>query len=170
MFFAMQISQSEGALALSYPLWIGALFGLLGAFAVAYAVIARRRLRRNWPLLAASAIASWACVYFATFNATITPDAGSVYGFLRYDYSVRWKDASDIYLERRGGDWTIVVRDRNAYAYDFNVGDLSIEQRDRVMAFMVDRMPASAFRPDTTVLRREGDGPRPASFLSDTPI
>ena len=62
------------------------------------------------------------------------------------------------------------MRDRSARAYDFNVGDLSIEERDRVMAFMVDRMPASAFRPDATVLKREGDGPRPASFSSDQPI
>ena len=170
MFSAMQISGSADAISLSYPLWIGALFGLLAAVAVAYAVIRRRRLRRNWPLIAAAALASWACVYFATFNATITADAGSVYGFLRYDHSVRWKDASDIYLERRGDEWTIVVRDRNARAYDFNVGDLSIEERDRVMAFMVDRMPASAFRPDTAVLRREGDGPRPVSFFSDQQI
>jgi hypothetical protein len=109
-------------------------------------------------------------MYFATFNATINADAGSVYGFLRYDYSVRWKDASDIYLERRGGDWTIVVRDRSARAYGFNVGDLSIEERDRLMAFMVDRMPASAFRADTAVLKREGEGPRPASFFSDQQI
>ncbi|HEX2827262.1 MAG TPA: hypothetical protein VHP37_13015 [Burkholderiales bacterium] len=163
----MQISRSADALTLSYPLWIGALFGLLAVFAVGYAVLERRRLRRNWPLIAAGAMASWACVYFATFDATITRDAGSVYGFLRYDQSVRWKDAADIYLERRGSDWTIVVRDRNARAYDFNVGDLSIEDRDRVMAYMVDRMPADAFRRDATVLRREGDGPRPASFFSD---
>jgi hypothetical protein len=170
MFTAMQLSENASGLVLTYPLWIGAAFAMLAAVAVGYAFVTRGRARRRWPLIAATLIASWAGIYFSTFNATIGAETGSVYGFLRYDHSVRWQDARDVYLERRGGEWTIVVRDRNARAYDFNVADLSVEQRDRVMTYMVDRMPASAFRPDTTVLRREGPGPRPASYFSDQQI
>ena len=169
MFSPMQISESPGSLVLSYPLWIGAVFVLLAIVAIARATLPRRRVRR-WPFFAAAAIASWAGVYFATFSATITADAGRVYGFMRYEQTVRWQDARDIYLEHASGRWTIVVRDRNGRAFDFDVADLTIEQRDRVMTYMVDRMPESAFHRDTTVLRREGPGPRPASFSSDQQI
>ena len=170
MLSALHLSTNADGLVLSYPLWIAALFGSLAAFAVGLAIVARRRLKRPWPLFAAAIVASWAAVYFATFNATLTHDGGTVYGFLRYDESVRWRDARDIYLERRGGEWTIVVRDDANHAHDFAVGELAIPDRDRVMAFMVDRMPASAFRRDDSVLRREGEGPRPASFSSDQQI
>src|SRR4051812_9123081 len=85
----MQISQSAGALVLSYPLWIGAVFVFLAGLAIGYTIIARRRLRRHWPLVAAMLISAWAGVYFTTFNAIITRETGSVYGFLRYDESVR---------------------------------------------------------------------------------
>jgi hypothetical protein len=170
MFSLMQISEGPNALVLSYPLWIGAVFVVLAAVAIGWAMLPRRRARRRWPFFTAAAIASWAAIYVATFSATITADAGRVYGFLRYDYSVRWQDARDIYLEHSSGRWTIVVRDRNDSTFDFDVADLSVEQRDRVMAYMVDRMPESAFHRDTTVLKREGPGPRSVSFSSDEQI
>jgi hypothetical protein len=166
----MQITENTAGLTLAYPLWIGAVFAALAVIAVAYTIIARRRLRRYWPLLAAAAIASWAGVYFTTFSTTITPGGGAVYGFLRYDHHVRWQDARDVYLERRGGEWTIVVRSSSVDAYDFNVGDLAVESRDSVMAYIVDHMPASAFRPDTALLKREGEGARPVSFSADEQI
>ena len=169
MLSPMHISESAAGLTLHYPLWIGVLFALLALVAVAYTAIARRRLKRYWPLLAAAAISSWAGVYFMTFSATFDAEGGAVYGFMRYDHSVRWRDARDVYLERSGGDWTIVVRAERG-AYELNVGDLAAEARDRVMAYIVDRMPASAFRPDTALLKREGDGPRPVSFFSDQQI
>ena len=162
----MQISENAGVLALSYPLWIGAVFALLAAIAIGCTLIARRR----WPLLAAALMSSWAAAYFITFRTTVTDDAGRVYGFLRYDHSVRWQDARDIYLERRGSEWTIVVQDNGGRAYAFNVGDLPVEQRDRVMAHMVDRMPDNAFRPDRALLKREAGGARPASLFSDLQI
>ena len=162
----MQIYATAGSLSLSYPLWIGAVFALLAVAAIAYSRIARRR----WALIAAALMSSWAAVYFTTFSTTITNDAASVYGFLRYGHSVRWHDARDIYLERRGGDWTIVVRDRDDRAYDFNVGDLPIEARDRVMAYMADRIPESAFRRDSALLKREAEGARPVSLFSDQQI
>ncbi|MGZ9066904.1 MAG: hypothetical protein ACXW2I_16425 [Burkholderiales bacterium] len=97
---------------------------------------------------------------------------GSVYALLRYDHAVRWKDAADIYLEQRGGvNWHIVVLDRERRAFDFNVADLSIDDRDRIMAYMVDRIPESAFARDPTLLKRQAPhGPRPASFLGDQQI
>jgi hypothetical protein len=167
MFSAMQISESSSGLVLSYPLWMGVVFLLLAAIAVECAVRGRDRIRRRWPLVAATVIASWAGLYFTTFSTIITAEAGSAYGFLRYDHSVRWHDAADIYLERRGGEWAIVVRDRSARAYDFYVGDLTVEQRDRVMTYMVDHMPPSAFHPDTALLKREASGARPVSLFSD---
>jgi hypothetical protein len=170
MLSPMRISEDAAGLALSYPLWIGVAFALLAAVAVGFASMARRRPRRLWPLVAAALIASWAGVYFTTFSTTITADSGRVYGFLRYDDSVLWRDATDIYLERRGGEWTIVVQDRHGLAHDFDVGDLGIEERDRVMTYMVDRMPQSAFRPDTALLKREGGGARPVSLFSDQQI
>src|SRR4051812_43434982 len=81
----MQIYENAGALVLSYPLWIGCMFVFLAGVAIGYAIVARRRLRRHWPLIAATLIGAWASVYFTTFSATITRDAGTVYGFLRYD-------------------------------------------------------------------------------------
>lgn len=170
MFSPMQISEGPAGLVLSYPLWIGAVFLLLAAAAIARATLPRARVRRRWPFFAAAAIASWAGVYAATFSATITADAGRVYGFMRYDQAVRWQDARDIYLEHASGRWTIVVRDRNGRAFDFDVADLSVEQRDRVMTYMVDRMPESAFQRDTALLKRVGPGPRPVSFSSDEAI
>src|SRR5688572_22164066 len=107
MFTAMQLSENASGLVLTYPLWIGAAFAMLAAVAVGYAFVTRGRARRRWPLIAATLIASWAGIYFSTFNATIGAETGSVYGFLRYDHSVRWQDARDVYLERRGGEWTI---------------------------------------------------------------
>ena len=167
MLSPMQINESAAGIALSYPWWIGAAFAM---FAAGFAILARRRARRHWPLIAAALIASWAGVYFTTFSTTITAEAGRVYGFLRYDDSVRWRDATDIYLERRGGEWTIVVQDRHGLAHAFDVGDLGVEDRNRVMTYMVDRMPQSAFRPDTALLKREGGGPRPVSLFSDQQI
>ena len=166
----MQISENATGLALSYPLWIGAVFVLLSLVAAGYALLTRRRARRRWPFIAAAALSSWAAVYFTTFSTTLTAESGSVYGFLRYDHSVRWVDARDVYLQRRGGEWTIVVQDRDSRAHEFDVGDLSVEERDRVMTYMVDRMPANAFRPDSALLRREGPGARPVSLFSDQQI
>jgi hypothetical protein len=77
----------------------------------------------------------------------------------------------DIYLERRGGDWQIVVIDVRARAHRFDVAELSIEQRDRMMAYMVDRMPEAAFKRAPELLKREApSGVRPASFFGDQQI
>ena len=172
MISLLQVSEQTDRLVLSYPIGVAIAFLVAASLLLGYAVYARKVARRRWALAAATLVAAWAGLYFATFSATITRDGGSVYAFMRYDHSVRWQDAADIYLEQRGGghDWHIVVLDRQRRAYDFNVADLSIDDRDRVMAYMVDRMPESAFHRDTTVMRREGPGPRPASFSSDQQI
>jgi hypothetical protein len=116
------------------------------------------------------AVAAWAGLYFVTFRATLTDDAGSVYVFTGSPHTVHWRDAADIYLEQRGGghDWHIVVVDTQQRAFDFNVADLSIEDRDRVMAYMVDRMPDKAFARSPTLMKRQAPyGPRPAGLFSD---
>jgi hypothetical protein len=173
MISLMQISTTAHGLVLSYPLWTSFAFGAIALAAAAYAVACRARIRRRWPVSLAILIAAWAAIYAGTFKATITDDAGSAYAFLRYSHSVRWQDAADIYLERRGNgnDWQIVVIDRERRAYRFDVAELSIPDRDRVMAYMVDRMPANAFRPAPELLKRHASpGARPASFFGDQQI
>jgi hypothetical protein len=173
MFSLMRISEGDHGLVLSYPLWAGIAFLVGAVVLVTAAIIGRSRLRRAWPISVATLVALWAGLYFVTFKATITDEAGSVYAFMRYDHTVRWKDAADIYLEQRSGahDWYIVVLDRQRRSFDFNVAELSIDDRDRVMAYMVDRMPGSAFQRAPALLKRQAPlGPRPASFLSDQQI
>lgn len=166
----MHVSQGADRLVLSYPLWIGLTLLLVAVALAACAIRARRQLRRIGPVSVATIVAAWAGLYFATFTATLTADTGSVYAFLRYDHAVRWEDAADIYLEQRGGgsDWHIVVLDRQRRAFDFNVADLSIEDRDRVMAYMVDLVPDSTFSRSPALLKRQApQGPRPVGLFSD---
>lgn len=171
MISLVQISEGAQGLVLSYPAWTVVALGAGTLALAALAVFGRARLRRRWPVSVAIVFAAWAAVYVATFRATVTEEGGSAYAFLRYDHTVRWKDAADIYLERRGADWQIVVIDAQRRAYPFDVGELSIGERDRVMAYMVDRMPETAFRPAPELLRREApSGARPAGFLSDQQI
>jgi hypothetical protein len=171
MISLMHVSESAKGLVLSYPWWCGTAL-VFAAFALAlFAVL--RTTRRRWPLPLAALVAAWAGIYMLTFRTTITDELGSVYAFLRHDHAVRWKDASDIYLEHsgRGREWQIVVVDRERRAYSFEVGELSIEDRDRVMAYMVDRMPDSAFqRPPELLKRRSAGGARPAGLFSDQQI
>ena len=173
MISLMNISESAKGLVLSYPWWCGAAL-IVAALALAlFAALRAKRLRRRWPLTLAAFVAAWAGIYVATFHATITEESGSAYAFLRYDHTIRWKDASDIYLEQRGGgrDWQIVVVDRERRAYNFDVAELSVEDRDRVMGYMVDRMPKSAFqRPPELLKRRSAEGARPAGFFADQQI
>src|SRR4051812_8123555 len=109
----MQVSQQADRLVLSYPIGLAVAFLVAAAALCVYAVFARKVARRRWALGTATLVAAWAGLYFASFNATITRDGGSVYAFMRYDHSVRWHDAADIYLEQRGAghDWHIVVLD-----------------------------------------------------------
>jgi hypothetical protein len=172
MFSSMHVSQSAHGVIVSYPLWTGLVFLVTAAALAGYSVVGGALIRRRWAITVAVIVSAWAGAYFATFKATLDDQAGSVYAFLRYDHSVRWKDAADIYLERRGGaDWYIVVLDSKRRAFDFNVADLTIEDRDRIMAYMVDRMPASAFARDPALLKREAPyAARRASSLTDQQI
>ena len=171
MISLLQISESAQGLVLSYPVWTA--IALLAAtfLLTAYAVVARARIQRRWPVSLAIVFAAWAGIYVATFRTTIGIDTGSVYAFLRYDHTVQWKDAADIYLEQHGGDWRIVVLDRHRRAFDFDVAELSVEDRDRLMAYMVDRMPASAFgRPAELMKRHAPSATRAVGFLGDQQI
>jgi hypothetical protein len=173
MFSVMQISESAHGLVLSYPLWTGIGFLAGAAALLAAALIARSRLRRGWAIGVATLVALWAGVYFTTFRATITDEAGSVYAFLRHDHTIRWKDAADIYLERRNGerDWHIVVLDRHRQTFDFDVAELSVQDRERVMAYMLERMPTGASERTPALLRRQAPArARPAGLLGDQQI
>jgi hypothetical protein len=155
----MQISESAQGLSLSYPLWIAAALAV-GTLALgAIAVFGRKRLRRSWPFSVAIVFAAWAAVYVATFKATVTDEGGSAYAFLRYDHAVRWKDAADLYLERRGADWQIVVVDGSRRAFPFDVAELSAAERERVMAYMIARMPEAAFPRAPELLKRKAPAP-----------
>ncbi|HYC47298.1 MAG TPA: hypothetical protein VED01_17625 [Burkholderiales bacterium] len=171
MISLVQISESAQGLVLTYPLWIAIALAAATAALVVFAVVRARKLKRRWPLSLAVVFAAWACVYVATYRMSVSEESGAAYAFLRFDHVVRWNDAADIYLEQHGGDWRIVVIDRARRAFAFDVAELSIDQRDRVMAYMVDRMPQSAFPRAPELLRRHaGPGPRPASFFSDQQI
>ena len=168
---SLQISESADALVLSYPLSIALAFGAVLMAIAAFAWLARRRFARGWPIHLAVALAAWATLHVATFRMTFSADAGSAYAFLRHDHTVRWRDAADIYLERSGADWRIVVIDRERRAYPFDVAELTAEERDRVMAYMVDRMPQDAFRAAPELLRREAaQGTRHVNFAADQQI
>jgi hypothetical protein len=173
MITLLQVTQGPDQLVLSYPLWIGlTLLAIAGAL-LGRMLYARARIRRSWALAVAILLAGWSGLYFYTFKATLSDEAGSVYAFMRYDHAVRWADAVDIYLEHRGGgrDWHIVVIDRERRAHDFNVADLSVEDRDRIMGYMVDRMPAGAFARAPALLKRHADrGLRRVDLLGDQQI
>lgn len=167
MISLLRISENTQGLVLTYPLWIAVALALVGLALV----FGRARLPRRWPATVAVVFAAWAAFYVATFRATVTDEGGSAYAFLRYDHTVRWKDAADIYFERDGGDWQIVVVDGQRRAYRFDVAELPVEERERVMAYMVDRMPATALQRTPELLKREATpGARPAGFSSDQRI
>jgi hypothetical protein len=169
----LHLSRDAHGLVLSYPWWVAAALALASLGLTAYVGLRRRRLARAWPVTLAALVAAWAGIYVATFRIAITDESGSGYAFLRYDHTVRWKDAADIYLEQRGGasDWQIVVIDRHRRAYNFDVAELPLEQRDRVMAYMVDRMPASAFdRAPELLKRRSAAGARTVGLFGDQQI
>jgi hypothetical protein len=171
MFTLMQISRGADHLVLSYPLWIGTALLLAAAALAARAIFSRRR--RRWALGVASLVAVWAGTHFATFEATITNEAVSTYAFLRYDHGVHWRDATDIYLEQRGAGrgWRIVVLDRERRAFDFDVADLSVDERDQVLAYMVDRMPPEAFPRERALLKRHAPNhARRVGYFSDQQI
>jgi hypothetical protein len=170
MFTLMQISRGADQLVLSYPLWVGAALLLTAVGLAARAIFSRRR---RWALGIATVIAAWAGTHFATFEATISNQAVSTYAFLRYDHAVRWKDATDIYLEQRGAGrgWRIVVLDRQRRAFEFDVADLSVDERDQVLAYMVDRMPQEAFPRDRAFLKRHAPAhARRVGYFSDQQI
>src|SRR5688572_4950368 len=108
----VQISHSAQGLVLTYPLWTAVALAAAAAALLAYAIVRGRRMQRRWPLSLAVVFATWAAVYAATYRMSVNDDAAGAYAFLRFEHIVRWKDAADIYLERRGGaEWQIVVRD-----------------------------------------------------------
>jgi hypothetical protein len=159
MFTLMQISRGADHLVLSYPLWLGAALLLAATGLAARAIFSRRRGR--WALGIATVIAAWAGTHFATFEATISNEAASTYAFLRYDHGIRWKDATDIYLEQRGSGrgWRIVVLDR------------AVDERDQVLAYMVDRMPREAFPRERAFLKRHAPNhARRVGYFSDQQI
>ena len=172
MISVMQVTHGTDRLVLSYPLAVGVGLLLVATALAVGALVRRPRGRGQWALPTAAVVAAWAGLYFATFNVTITNETGSVYAFMRYDQDVRWKDAADIYLERRGGeDWHIVVLDKKRRAFDFSVADLPLEERDRVMAYMVDRMPPDAFTAAAPLLKREAaEGMRQIGLFADQQI
>jgi hypothetical protein len=173
MISLLRVSEDGHGLVLSYPWWIAVAFALLALALAAYAVVRRRRMPRAWPATIAVVVAAWTGIYVATFRTTVDDAGGSAYAFLRYDQAVRWKDAVDIYLEQRGSgqDWQIVVIGRDRRSHNFDVAELSADDRDRVMAYMVDRMPASAFdRPPELLRRRAASGPRTMGLFPDQQI
>jgi hypothetical protein len=173
MFSAMQISESAQGLVLTYPLSTGVVFLAVAALLTGYGLFGRRLIRRRSPVVLAGAVALAAASYFLTFRATLDDEAARVYAFLYADRAISWKDAADVYLERRegGDDWRIVVLDGRRRAFDFDVTHLSLEERHRVMAYMVDRVPAGVSSGTPALLERQAPyGPRRASVLSDQQI
>jgi hypothetical protein len=168
----LRITEDAHGLVLSYPWWTTALFALFSLAVAGLFVVVRKRRTRVWPVSLAVLVAAWAGIYVATFRTAITDEAGSAYAFLRYDHAVRWKDAADIYLERNAaGDWQIVVLDRARRPYNFDVSELPVEERDRVMTYMVDRMPKSAFEPAPELLkRRSASDTRTVGLFGDQQI
>ena len=173
MISLMQISESAHGLAVSYAQWPGIALALFALALTAFAIARRARIHRRWPISLAILISAWAAIYVGTFKTTVTAEGGTAYAFMRYEYSIRWKDAADIYLEHRGTgrDWQIVVIDRQRRAFRFDVTELSVDERDRVMGYMVDRMPPTAFQRVPELLKRHASpGARPASFFGDQQI
>ena len=171
MISLVNISESAHGLELAYPLWCVVALALATAALLVFARVRGSRMRRRWPLSLAVVITAWATVYVATYRMSVEDDAARGYAFLRFDHAVRWKNAIDIYLEQGGGDSRIVVIDRERRAYGFDVAELSIDDRERVLARMVDHMPAGAFARAPELMRRQADpAARPARLFSDQQI
>ena len=172
MLSLMQLSETPHGLIWSYPLWTAIALLSITAALGAYAILRRGHLRRAWATMLAVAVSAWAGIYVATFEATVTHESGSTYAFLRHSQTVRWADAADIYLEQGGaGGWHIVVLDRKRRAYNFDVAELSDEDRDRVIAYIVDRIPASVSARAPELLKRQATPyARPAGFSGDQQI
>jgi hypothetical protein len=168
----LHVTEDPRGLLLSYPCWTAAALALACAALAAYGLVRRRHLARRWPVTLAVLFAAWAAIYVATFKTMLTDESGSAYAFLRYDHTVRWKDAADIYLERgNNGEWQIIVIDRQRRVYNFDVAELTVDQRDRVMAYMVDRMPPSTFSRAPELLKRHSTtGTRTVGLFGDQQI
>lgn len=173
MFSAMQISESAQGLVLSYPLSTGLVFLAAAVALSGYGLLGRRFVRRRWPVVFAGFVALWAAGYFMSFTATLDQEAGSVYVFPGPQQSIRWQDAADVYLEHRGGgsDSRIVVLDAQRRMFDLDVANLSLDDRQRVMEYMVDRIPPGASGRTPALLERQAPaGARRVSLFSDQQI
>ena len=167
----VNISESAHGLELAYPVWCAVALALATAALLVFARVRGTRMRRRWPLSLAVVFAAWSTAYVATYRVSVQDDAAHGYAFLRFDHAVRWKDAADIYLEQGGGDSRIVVVDRERRAYAFDVAELSLDDRERVLARMVDRMPAGAFARTPELMRRHANPPaQPAGSFLDLQI
>jgi len=166
----MHLSQHSDRLVLAYPAWVGIAFIVAAVVLVVCVVFGGQRTRRRSLFGVASVVAAWAGLYFATFNATITHETGSVSAFMHDQRAMQWKDAKDLYLERRGSerDSRIIVLDARGQPFEIGVGDLSIADRDRLMAYIVDHVPDSAFPRSPSLLKRHApNGTRRVGVFSD---
>jgi hypothetical protein len=167
----VQISQTAQGLVLAYPLWNAVALAAAAAVLLAYAIVRGRRMHRRWPLSLAVVFATWAAVYAATYRVSVNDEAAGAYAFLRFDHTLRWKDAADIYLERHGAaEWRIVVTDRERRSHAFDVAELSHEERERVLAYMLARMPDGAVTSAPQLMRRHASPARTAGFPGDQQI
>ena len=85
----MHLSQHSDRLVLAYPAWVGIAFIVAAVVLVVCVVFGGQRTRRRSLFGVASVVAAWAGLYFATFNATITHETGSVSAFM-HDHVVEF--------------------------------------------------------------------------------
>jgi hypothetical protein len=172
MISLVQISETAQGLVLAYPRWSAIALAAAAATLLALAFVRATRVKRRWPFCVAVVFAAWAAIYAATYRVNVSDDAAHAYAFMRFDHTVRWNDAADIYLEQRdGAGKQIVVTDRARRLYVFDVAELSREECERVLAYMVARMPAGSLARAPQLMRRHAaPAVRPPGSFGDQRI
>jgi len=137
----MQLIESANGFVLTYETWFRYLALVFGLFFAAAAPFSKQGRAR---ILAIAGIGIMLGIYPLTYKAQLTPEAGSVYGFIRYDTHVSWADVTSARLQRGYKGKTLIIAETGGEAFEMEVSGLSDPQRQRVLAYIEEQVAAAA--------------------------
>ena len=140
----ISLVETSSGLVISYPLWLGIL-SVAGIALFAYAARPKAEVKKRWGILVVAVLLAWAGIYFATFKATLTAESGLVYGFLRYNERIDWRDAAAAAVVQRSGkggpSYFLVVAGRTGGEFELPLGGLNDGERQRVITYVLSKLP-----------------------------